>query len=116
MLQALAAGVVMGIYYDLFRILRRLFRFSALSVAIQDILFWLTASVPFFFVCLKCNGGFIRIYFVFFALLGWFCYFMTAGKLIFLLFDKIICFFRRVFDTNKANSLKKIEMFYTKIR
>ena len=43
-----------------------------------------------FFVCVKLNNGYIRIYFVVFALIGWGVYFFTLGKIIFIIFDFII--------------------------
>ena len=51
MLQALAAGIIMGVYYDIFRFARRLFHFSNFSVIIQDIIFWLSSAIYIFFVC-----------------------------------------------------------------
>ena len=90
MLQALAAGIIMGVYYDIFRFARRLFHFSNFSVIIQDIIFWLSSAIYIFFVCVKLNNGYIRIYFVVFALIGWGVYFFTLGKIIFIIFDFII--------------------------
>lgn len=116
MLQALLAGAAMGIYYDVFRFLRRIFKFSDLSVALQDILFWITSAVLIFFVCLELNAGFIRIYFVIFVMIGWLLYFMTAGKFIFIIFDHIITFFNRIFDTAKKIILGILERIYLKIK
>lgn len=87
LLQAAAAGLAMGIYYDFFRILRRIKRFDRFSVAIQDIFFWISAAIGLFFICIRLNNGFIRIYFVVFSLGGWGIYYLTVGKLIFTVFD-----------------------------
>lgn len=116
MLQALLAGVAMGIYYDVFRFLRRIFKFDDLSVALQDLLFWITSAVFIFFICLKLNSGFIRIYFVIFTMIGWLCYFMTAGKMIFKIFDGIIKIFNRIFDTIQRKIISISERIYLKIR
>lgn len=116
MLQALLAGVAMGVYYDIFRFLRRVFKFSELSVVFQDLLFWISSAVFLFFICLKLNAGFMRIYFVIFTMTGWLIYFMTAGKLIFRLFDGILKILNRIFDTIKKGFLKISEGFYLKIR
>lgn len=116
MLQALLAGVAMGIYYDCFRLLRRWFTFSAFSVAVQDILFWCSAAVGLFFVCLRWNAGFIRVYFVIFALLGWLAYFMTAGRLVFVILDGVKKITRRIFDKFQKSFIKISEEIYQKIR
>lgn len=114
MIQALLTGAVIGIYYDVFRFVRRIFRFSSFSVAIQDIVFWITSAVLVFFICIKLNGGYLRIYFIIFALAGWFIYFRTVGKLIFIVFDLIINTFRRVFATLRREIIKIGEKILSK--
>ncbi len=116
MLQALLAGAVMGVYYDIFRFVRRIFKFAPISVALQDVLFWITSAICIFFVCIKLNAGFIRIYFVIFVMVGWLCYFMTAGKFIFKIFDGIIKVFNRIFNTFKRVFIKILEKIYLKIK
>lgn len=106
MLQALLTGAVMGVYYDIFRFVRRIFKFSAFSVAVQDIFFWVTSAVPVFFICIKLNGGYLRIYFIIFTLVGWFIYFKTIGKLIFIVFDRIINIIRRIFAIFRRRIIK----------
>ena len=116
MLQALAAGAVWGLYYDVFRLLRRMIHFSGFSVALQDVFFWLTSAVYIFFVCVRLNNGYIRIYFVIFALVGWGIYFATLGRVAFAVFDKIIGFLRRIFEKVKAGILSLLAKIYIKIR
>ncbi|MGN0475208.1 MAG: spore cortex biosynthesis protein YabQ [Acutalibacteraceae bacterium] len=90
----------------MFRFVRRIFKFSAFSVAVQDIFFWLTSAVPVFFICIKLNGGYLRIYFIIFTLVGWFIYFKTIGKLIFIVFDRIINIIRRIFAIFRRRIIK----------
>lgn len=115
LVQALLTGLVMGIYYDVFRFLRRIFKFSAFSVAVQDMLFWISSAVAVFFVCVRLNGGFVRVYFVILALTGWWVYYQTAGKFIFILFDAVIKFFGRILDTIKHFLIKLFEIIYQKL-
>lgn len=115
MFQALLTGIGMGIYYDVFRFFRRIFKFSPFSVAMQDLIFWITSAIPVFFICIKLNGGFLRIYFIIFALAGWFIYFKTTGKLIFMIFDLIVNIFRRFFATIRRFFIKIAEKIYSKI-
>lgn len=101
MLQALAAGIIMGVYYDVFRFMRRMIHFSDFTVALQDIFFWLSSAVYLFFVCIRLNNGYIRIYFVLFALTGWAMYYATLGRIIFTIFDFVINHLRGVFKKIK---------------
>lgn len=109
MLQALVTGVLLGVYYDAFRLLRRMISFTDISVAFQDIVFWLTSAVYIFFVCVRLNNGYIRIYFVFFALVGWGLYYFTCGKLVFKVLDIILGFFHRLSKTAKNKILSMME-------
>lgn len=116
MLQALAAGVLLGVYYDAFRLLRRVIHFDRVSVAMQDILFWLTSAVYLFFVCIRLNNGYIRIYFVLFALAGWGVYYATVGRMIFVVFDFMLKIFGRLTKSIKKMTLSLIRKIYTKIK
>ena len=116
LLQALAAGLALGLYYDVFRLLRRLFRFSAFSVAMQDILFWCSAAVGLFFVCLRWNADVIRVYFVFFTLIGWLLYLLTAGQLNFLVLDGVKKPFSRIFEKMHNAIIHIVERFYQKLK
>ena len=116
MLQALAAGVLLGVYYDAFRVLRRVIHFDRVSVAMQDILFWLTSAVYLFFVCIRLNNGYIRIYFVLFALAGWGVYYATVGRMIFVVFDFMLKIVGRLTKSIKKMTVSLIRKIYTKIK
>ena len=64
MLQALVAGAVWGVYYDVFRMLRRLIGFSRVSIALQDVFFWLTSVVGRIFEIVRTcvMSGMAKIY------------------------------------------------------
>ncbi len=116
LIEALITGAVMGIYYDVFRFIRRIFKFSTFTVAVQDVLFWITSAIPVFFICIKLNGGYFRIYFIIFALVGWFIYFQTIGKLIFIAFDLIINTVRRIFAMFRRQIIRFAEKILLKKR
>ena len=113
--QALLAGAGMGIYYDCFRAVRRIVRFSAVSVALQDFFFWCSSAAVLFFLCLYLNGGFIRIYFIVSVLLGWTGYALTAGKVFFMVFDWIIAAGNRIFDSIRSCIMRLAKAVYIKI-
>ncbi len=114
MLQALLVGLAMGIYYDCFRFFRRLFKSDAVVVAFQDIVFWISSAVMVFFVCIKLNAGFVRIYFVAFAFAGWFVYFMTLGKIAFKLIDAVVNAVSRVLRKAKRLIIGIARKIFTK--
>lgn len=81
LLWAVAAGVAMGVYYDLFRAIRIIFNCKRVSVIAQDMFFWLTSAVAVFFISITVNCGYLRIYFVLAVLLSWLLYFVTLGHM-----------------------------------
>lgn len=115
MIQALLTGIVWGVYYDAFRLLRRMIHFTRVSVALQDIIFWLTSAVGIFFVCVRFNNGFIRIYFVLFAIVGWVLYFFTIGRAAFAVFDLVIGVLWRIFEKTKNRIMSIMAKIYIKI-
>lgn len=80
--QALLVGVIMGIYYDLFRIIRRIIPCGYASIVAQDVFFWVTSAIGVFFACIWCTGGTLRIIFVLAVLLGWGAYAATVGAVL----------------------------------
>lgn len=108
-LQAMAAGIAMGAFYDCFRFLRRLNRYDNFSVALQDMAFWISSAICLFFVCIRLNNGFIRIYFIIFAFVGWLLYFAVAGRLFFAFLDRILSAVRQMIQQMKIILSTKID-------
>lgn len=61
-LATLYGGIVIGFIYDLYRIIRCIFRPKKLATFIQDFIFWLVISVAAMMVLLFSNDGEIRFY------------------------------------------------------
>ncbi len=57
---SLALGAGLGLVFVALRVLRALIRFSAVAVAVQDLLFWLTAAPAVFLLCYAENDGIVR--------------------------------------------------------
>jgi len=75
-------GLLIGILFDIFRILRKSFKTSDLITYIQDILFWILTGIILLYSIFVFNNGNVRIY-IFIAI--------GCGVLIYmLLFSKLI--------------------------
>lgn len=79
-LSALYMGIVIGLIYDIYRVVRILSNSSKLVTSIMDILFWITAAilciVGFFYV----SSGEIRLYSIIGLALGWILYLLTFSR------------------------------------
>lgn len=61
-LWSLLLGVLLCVFYDFFRAWRNVMSSRALSVAVQDIFFWLVSAVVTFLFMLARTGGEIRLF------------------------------------------------------
>lgn len=89
-------GFLLGLYYDVFRIWRKLTRPSSVVVFFQDCLFFATAAVAVFFFSLTMTDGTVRSYVLLGTAIGFFAYRHTVGNGILWLFDRLLCILRRI--------------------
>lgn len=68
----LVSGIIIGILFDFFRILRRSFKTPDAITYIQDILFWLLTGAFLLYIIFYFSLGEIRLY-MFVSLLVRFC-------------------------------------------
>lgn len=77
---SLAGGGAVGALYDLFRLLRLTHRFSAVSVFLQDLLYWVGAAFLLFLVSLSASGGELRFYELMAAAMGLVLYLLLLSR------------------------------------
>lgn len=75
-------GIVIGVLFDIFRILRRSFKTADWLTTLQDILFWILAGFIILFSIFKFNNGEIRSYIFVGIALGVLIYILTISKYI----------------------------------
>lgn len=76
------SGILMGCFYDFFRIMRKRIKFGVLIVAIQDIIFW-TVTFSFFSVFIYVTNSFVlRGYVLIGVFLGWIIYICTLSRVV----------------------------------
>ena len=75
-------GIVIGILFDVFRILRKSFKTADIVTYLQDILFWLITGGIILFSIFQFNHGEIRSYVFIGIVLGVVLYMITISKFI----------------------------------
>ena len=93
----LLTGVLIGILFDLFRILRRCFKCSNFITIIQDMLFFILMSILVLFVLFKFNNGIVRSYVLVGILVGLLAYFFIFSKIFIKINIEIIEFTKNMF-------------------
>ena len=97
------SGVAIGIFFDIFRILRRTFKTPDIITYIEDTIFWICTGIFFLFLLFKFNNGQIRNYVIIGIIMGVVIYILTISKY----FIKI--------NVNIINFIKKILLYPIKL-
>lgn len=87
---SLALGIFLGIFYDIFRVLRLLISPKNLSVFIQDVIYFLISGFVTFLFVLIFNYGESRFYILAGEALGWILYHVSLGDLVYKMLKNIV--------------------------
>ena len=92
----LISGILIGILFDIFRILRKSFKTQDFVTYLEDILFWIFTGFFLLFVLFKFSNGEIRLYSLLGLVLGSICYMLTISKFFIKVNVKIITFIKKI--------------------
>ena len=95
-LYALLLGAALGVVYDVFRVLRLVGFKAFLLVFLEDILFFAICAISIFSFYMQFSDGKFRIYIFILAVTGFIIYFLTLGKLVFFVIQKIYKFVMKI--------------------
>ena len=104
-------GVIIGILFDFFRILRKTIKTPNFITYIEDISFWILTGILILYNIWYFNDGEIRIYMFLGIILGILIYMSTISKLIILIFSKILQSIIKILKI----PFKIIKIFFTKL-
>ena len=90
-------GILLGLLFDVFRILRRSFKTSDFITYVEDIIFWILAGFLLFYTIYKFNNGEIRSYVLLGIGLGITIYILMFSKIFIKVNVKIITFIKQIF-------------------
>jgi len=108
---SLVFGFLMGMYYELFRILRRLLPENTIAVVVEDILFCLSVTVLYICLVYCANYGFTRSYSLIAAFTGFYLYLKTLGELIKCMHEKMTELIKGFYSRIKEGSQRSVKNF-----
>lgn len=116
-------GFIIGILFDIFRILRKSFKTIDFITYIQDFIFWILTGLILIFSIFKFNNGELRSYVIIGIIFGLFIYMLTISKFILKFFVFIINFIKKIvkiplkilFNFTKKYFFQPIKKFSSKI-
>lgn len=89
-------GILLGVLFDVFRILRKSFKTSDLITYIEDVVFWILAGFLLFYTVYKFNNGEIRSYVLLGIALGFTAYLIIFSKIFIKINVSIIMFVKNI--------------------
>jgi len=95
-LSTVLLGAIVGLFYDFFRIARRVATHPSWVVQLEDILFWVIVTGGMFYFMLHRNFGEIRPFSVVGLVCGAVLYFSTISRMVLTVFVTVIHFLKRV--------------------
>ncbi len=81
---AVGVGAVIGVIYDLFRILRKTAPHAGFVVQLEDLIFWVGVTLFMFYFLLMNSGGEMRWFSLLGAALGAVLYFAAVSRFVIL--------------------------------
>lgn len=106
-------GIIIGVFFDIFRILRRSFKTPDIITYIEDILFWIFTGVFFITVLFKFNNGEIRSYVLLGLIFGIIVYMIIISKYFIKINIKIIKIIKKTLAYPIKIILKIIKPFFS---
>ena len=88
-------GIIIGVIFDIFRILRKTFKYKDYMVYLQDILFWILVGISILYCSFMFNNGELRIFMIFACINGFAIYMYTLSKIFIKINVKIILFIKK---------------------
>jgi spore cortex biosynthesis protein YabQ len=93
---SLGFGFLLGILYDVFRILRLIISRSKAFVLFMDLLYFAVCSLLIFCFMLVADSGKVRLYTAGGQLIGWLIYYFSLGTVAIRLTNGVTAFLRRI--------------------
>ena len=89
-------GIIIGILFDFFRILRKSFKTADLITYIEDILFWILTGIILLYSIFVFSNGEIRLFMFLAVILGTIIYMLIASKYVIKINVTIIKFIKKI--------------------
>ncbi len=109
-------GFLIGILFDIFRILRKSFKTKDIITYIEDILFWIITGIFLLYSVFRFNNGEIRLYMFIAILIGVLLYMLILSSYIITINVKIITSVKNLFQKIFNVFFKPFKKLFDKIR
>lgn len=109
-------GILIGLLFDFFRILRKSFKTSDIVTYVEDILFWILTGFIILYSIFVFNNGEIRLFLFLGIILGIILYLLFVSSYVIKINVFIIKFIKKVIYSISKIMLKPIKLFLKLIK
>lgn len=82
-------GLIIGLFFDIYRMIRRILKPGKFITGIMDLIFWVIIALFSFFILFYINDGQVRFYSFLGIGIGWGLYILSISQFIMWIFDLI---------------------------
>lgn len=108
-------GFLIGLLFDIFRILRKSFKTPDFITYIEDIVFWILSGLILLYSIFKFNNGELRLFIFLGVFIGTAIYMLVFSKLLINVSVCIITTIKKIFDILIIKPIKFIIKIFNKI-
>lgn len=108
-------GILIGILFDIFRILRKSFKTPDIVTYVEDIIFGILSGLLILFSIMKFNNGELRVYLFLGIILGLTLYLLIFSKIFINVSVYIINILKKVFNILIITPIKFIKQMLRKV-
>ena len=109
-------GIIIGILFDTFRILRRSFKTTDLITYIQDILFWILTGIILLYSIFNFSNGEVRFYMFLGIFIGCLIYMLTISKYFISINVKVLITIKKIIGKIISIIIFPIKIFFKILR
>lgn len=111
----IVSGIIIGVFFDIFRILRKSFKTPDFITYIEDIFFWIITGIFILFILFTFENGQIRSYNIIGLIIGFILYIFTISKFLIKYSVKVIIFLKNIINKIFKVVIYPMRMFFKPI-
>jgi len=113
---SLLSGIITGVFFDIYRLIRGFGNPNKILTIIQDLLFWILTSIVIFVFLMYTNGGYINFYVYVCLIIGVYLYLKLLSKVFIKVQYRSLTFNAKLFRVARNIILYPLELLFYRLK
>ncbi|WP_443663275.1 spore cortex biosynthesis protein YabQ [Clostridium sp.] len=113
---SLLAGIITGVFFDIYRLIRGFKNPNKILTIIQDLLFWTLTSIVVFIFLMYTNEGYINFYVYVGLIIGVYLYLKLISNMFIKLQYRLLKFNGKLFRVTRNIVLYPVNLLFYKLK